>query len=257
MLTDEHFDTLAKRFKIKTFATKLKEICEDSAYARLTFEERMVILIETELAERDSKRISKLNKQARFAHTSACIEDVIYLPERSIDKDYLCRIAKGRYIADNDHLVLISESGLGKSYIAQALGNAACRQMHSVRYVRHADMCMELDIARINGTVSYSKAMLDFEKVEVLIVDDFFTAPISEQNAFDTFEIIEARVDKGSMIIASIIEPNEWHLRIPTKTTADSLLDRLIHRATYIDIKGPNMRKYLAEQKREKEKSGQ
>ena len=255
MLTDEHFETLAKRFKIKTFAAKLREICEGDGYADHTFEEKMAVLIDTELAERNSKRINKLNKQARFACPGACMEDVIYLPGRSLDKDYLNRIARGRYIDDHDHLVLISESGLGKSYVAQALGNAACRQMRSVRYVRHADMCMELNLARTGGSVAYYKAMRELEGVSVLIIDDFFTAPVSEQNIIDTFEIVESRVDKGSMIIASIIEPEEWHLRIPTKTIADSLVGRLIHRATYLDIKGPNMRSYLAEQKREKAKT--
>jgi DNA replication protein DnaC len=249
MLTEEHFDILARRLKIKTFAAKLKEICESDLYLDLTFEEKMVILIETELFERNSKRINKLHKQARFACPQACMEEVVYLPERSLDKDYLNRIAGGRYIDEHDHLVLISESGLGKSYVAQALGNAACRQMRSVRYIRHADMCMALNVARANGSVAYYKAMREFEGVSVLIIDDFFTAPVSEQNIIDTFEIIESRVDKGSMIIASIIEPEEWHLRIPTKTMADSLVDRLIHRATYIDIKGPNMRSYTAEQK--------
>jgi len=251
MLTETHFETLAKRFKVKTFAAKLKEICEgmDSAYAGLTFEEKMAVLIDAELAERDSKRINKLNKQARFACPGACLEDIIYLPGRSLDKDYLNRIASGRYIDDHDNLVLVSESGLGKSFVAQALGNAACRQMRSVRYVRHSDMCMELNVARANGSAAYYRAMRELEGVGVLIVDDFFTAPVPDQNIIDTFEIIESRVDKGSMIIASIIEPEEWHMRIPTKTMADSLVDRLVHRATFIDIKGPNMRRYMAEQK--------
>jgi DNA replication protein DnaC len=255
MLTEEHFEALAKRLKIKTFSDKLHEMCVDSkAYVDMTFEERMVILIEAEIEHRNNTYVNKMNKAARFANPKACLEDIIYLSDRSLDKDYLVRLADGDYINEHDHIVVICESGLGKSFIVQALGNAACRQMRSVRYVRHADLCAELNVARTVAPEAYYGAMRKFEDVELLVLDDFFTTPVSEQNIIDTFEIIEARVDRGSMVIASIIEPEEWHLRIPTKTMADSLLDRITHRSRYIDIKGPNMRGYLAEQKRNKGK---
>ena len=257
MLTEEHFQTLAKRLKIKTFSDKLSEMCNDQkVYADKTFEEKMVILIDAEVEHRNNTYVGKMNKAARFANPAACIEDIIYLPNRSLDKDYLVRLAGGTYIAEHDHIVVICESGLGKSFVVQALGNAACRQMHSVRYVRHANLCAELNVARTVSAEAYYKAMGMFQAVDLLILDDFFTTPVSDQNIIDTFEIIEARVDKGSMVIASIIEPEEWHLRIPTKTVADSLLGRIIHRSCYIDIKGPNMRGYLAEQKRAKKKEG-
>jgi len=258
MLSEEHFQLLARRLKIKTFSEKLLEICTDNkAYADKTFEEKMVILIEAEVEHRNNTYVNKMNKAARFSNPAACIEDIIYLPDRSLDKDYLVRLAAGGYITDHDHIVVICESGLGKSYIAQALGNAACRQMHSVRYIRHADLCAELNIARTVSPEAYYEAMKKFQDVNLLILDDFFTTPVSEQNVIDTFEIIEARVDRGSMVIASIIEPEEWHLRIPTKTVADSLLGRIIHRSRYIDIKGPNMRGYLAKQKQDKAKASQ
>jgi DNA replication protein DnaC len=253
MLTEEHFDALSKRLKIKTFSDKLHEMCTDgSAYADKTFEERMAVLIEAEIEHRNNTYVSRMNKAARFADPGACLEGIIYLPDRSLDKDYLVRLAAGGYIKEHDHIVIICEAGLGKSFIAQALGNAACRQMRSVRYVRHADLCAELNVARTVAPEAYYGAMRRFEDVDLLVLDDFFTTPVSEQNIIDTFEIVEARVDRGSMVIASIIEPEEWHLRIPTKTMADSLLDRIMHRSRFIDIKGPNMRGYLAEQKRGK-----
>jgi DNA replication protein DnaC len=149
---------------------------------------------------------------------------VVYLPERSLDRGYVERLSSCRFLVDHDHIVVISETGGGKSYFIQALGNAACRQMRSVRYVRHPDLCKELNIARKNG--SYYNLMEDFIKCDLLVIDDFFTSPVSEINVVDTFEIIEARVDKGSMIIASLIEPEQWHLRIKTETLADSLVDR-------------------------------
>jgi DNA replication protein DnaC len=250
MLTEEHFKCLASRLRVKTFAALLQEMCEDEigTYIGKTFEERMAILIEAEVDSRDSKRIAKMHKQARFSEPDACIEDIIYLPERSLDKDYMNRLAACRYIKEHNHLIVISESGCGKSYLVQALGNAACRNLHSVRYIRHADLCKEINIARNSGSPKYYEAMKKFGDVKLLIIDDFFTTPISEANTFDTFEIIESRVNSGSLIIASIIDPEQWHLRIPTKTTADSLVERIVRRSKYIDLRGPNMRKYIAEQ---------
>jgi len=112
---------------------------------------------------------------------------------------------------------------------------------------------MQLSIARTDGVVAYSKAMEGFISPDLLIVDDFFTTPMSKQSIVDVFEIIESRVDKGSMILASIIDPEEWHLRITTKTVADSLLGRIVHRAKFIDITGPDMRKHFADERKKKD----
>ncbi|MDR2957428.1 MAG: ATP-binding protein [Coriobacteriales bacterium] len=253
MLLDEtHFAALKSRLRIKAFADKLSEMCEDDSYDGLSFEEKMIILIETEVNSRDDKRILANYKKAGFASPAACMEDIIYMPGRSLDRDRMERLTRCDYIRQADHLVIISESGSGKSFLAQALGNAACRSLFEVRYTRHADMCMELNVARTGGAVDYHRAMLDFISPALLIIDDFFTTPISDQNVIDTFEIVEARVDKGSMILASIIEPEEWHLRISTKTMADSLVDRIVQRAKFIDLRGPNMRKHLAQDTIEK-----
>ena len=251
-LNDEHYSKLTS-FRIRAMAEHLKGILEQGRDKKMTIEECVIEMIAAEESARADRKIARLNKQAGFSSDGACVEDIIYLPGRSLDRGYIERLATGRFIDDHDHLVIISETGGGKSYLTQAFGNAACRQMKSVRYVRHPDMCKELNIARKSG--SYYDLMESFIAVDLLLLDDFFTTSVSEANVIDTFEIIEARVDKGSMVIASLIEPDQWHLRIKTETLADSIVDRIVHRSHYIDIKGPNMREHLSNQRKKRAKA--
>lgn len=250
-LTDEHFEQLTT-FRVRAMAERLHQMVEDGSYNKLTTDECLIELINAEDDARTNRKIARLNSKALFAVPGACTEDIIYLPERKLDKGYIERLATCSYIDDHDHVVIISECGCGKSYIAQALGNAACRKQKSVRYIRHPDLCKELNIARKCG--NYYEVMEGFIQVDLLLLDDFFTSPVTEANALDTFEIIEARVDKGSMVISSIVEPDQWHLCIKTDRLADSIIDRVVHRAHYLDITGPNMREYLNKKRIQKTK---
>ncbi len=248
-LAEEHVTRLTK-LRVRAMGEHLNALMETNRISELTTDECIIELIEAEEEARAARKIAKLNTKAKFSLGKACMEDIIYLPERKLDRGYIERLSTGSFIETHDHIVIISETGSGKSYLTQAFGNAACRQMKSVRYVRHPDLCKELNIARKSG--GYYELMDSFINVDLLLLDDFFTSSITEANVIDTFEIIEARVDKGSMIIASLIEPNQWHLRIKTETLADSIVDRIVHRSHYIDLVGPNMREYLAKQKKEK-----
>jgi DNA replication protein DnaC len=250
ILTKEHIDKLTA-LRMRAMAEHLQMLIDTNRLCELTIDECIIEMIKAEESARSSRKIAKLNAKARFSCAAACMEDIIYLPERKLDRAYIERLSSGSFIEAHDHIVIISETGSGKSYIAQAFGNAACRQMKSVRYIRHPDLCKELNIARKIG--GYYELMDSFINVDLLLLDDFFTSSITEANIIDTFEIIEARVDKGSMIIASLIEPAQWHLRIKTETLADSIVDRIVHRSHYIDLSGPNMRQYLAKQKEEKQ----
>jgi DNA replication protein DnaC len=245
LLEEKHFQMLRTRLRIKTFAALLEEMCESDKWTGYSFEEKMTVLIEAEIESRDNKRIAKNNKQANFSDKSACVEDIIYLPDRSLEKDRIDRLAQCSYIEEASNIVIVSETGGGKSFLAQALGNAACRMLYTVRYVRHSEMCLDLLVARNSGPDAYRKALHAFIKPNLLIIDDFMMSSLTDQNFADTFEVVESRIDRGSMILASIIEPEEWHQRIPTKTMADSLIDRIVHRSRFIDLHGPNMRKHL------------
>lgn len=245
MLTEEHFE-LFKRFRVKAMGDKLREMIDDPCYDRYTFEEKMEILIEAEAVARNDRKVAKLVKQARFKTPSACVEDVLYLPDRTLSKDRVLRLAECRWIEECEVVVLISKSGCGKSFLCQALGNAACRKLIATRYTRLADICEELNRARAAGDGSYYELMDTFKTVELLLIDDFMTTPIETQNAVDLFEIMEARENRRATIIASQLEPNEWYLRIEGELMADSILNRIATGARFIDIEGPNMREYFA-----------
>lgn len=249
MLTEEHFE-LFKQFRVKAMGDKLREMVEDESYDRFTFEEKMEMLIDAEAAARRERKVAKLVKDARFKDPSACVEDVVYLPDRTLAKDRINRLARCEWIDESEVVVVISKTGCGKSFVVQALGNAACRRLIAVRYTRPADICDDLNRARAAQDGSYFEKMDAYKSVALLLVDDFMTTPISTQNSVDLFEIMEAREGRRATVIASQLEPNEWYLRIEGELMADSILNRIATGARYIDLEGPNMREYFAKKKR-------
>ena len=248
MISEEQFD-LFRQFRIKAMGDKLREIVNDDSYDRYTFEEKVEIMLEAEAGARHDRKVAKPIKQAGFKIPSACIEDVIYLPDRTLSKDRMIRYAECAWIENCEVMIIISKTGCGKSFLCQALGNAACRRLIPVRYTRLADICDELNRARGSQDNSYFEKMDLYKTIDLLIVDDFMTTPIATQNAVDLFEIMEAREGRRATIIASQLEPNEWYLRIEGELMADSILNRIATGARYIDLEGPNMRQYFAKKK--------
>lgn len=246
MLTEEDFAKFTA-FRVRAMGQRLREMCEDESYDTWTFEEKVKEMIDAEDAARQARKITKLVREARFKEPAACVEDIIYMPERKLSRDRIARLAECSWVEADEVLVAISKTGSGKSYIAQALGNAACRRLLPTRYVRLADLCCELNRARMAADGSYYRAMDRFKSVKLLIIDDFLTTPIETVNSVDLFEILEAREGRRSTLIASQLEPNEWYLRIEGELIADSILGRVASACRYLDIEGPNMRKWLAE----------
>ena len=152
MLSEEDF-ALFTRWRVGAFGRKLREVCDDETYDDMTFEDKIGMCIDAEIEARDSRKIDKAVRTARFKLKGACVEGIYYLPDRSITRDRIARLATCAWIEARENLVIISESGGGKSYIAQALGVAACRKLMSVRYARLNDMFRELNVARSEGRV--------------------------------------------------------------------------------------------------------
>ena len=252
MLSEEDF-ALFTRWRVGAFGRKLREICEDEAFDDMTFEDKIGACIDAELEARDSRKADKAVRAARFKIKGACVEDIYYLPDRNLTRDRIARLASCAWVEARENLVIISESGGGKSYIAQALGVAACRSLMSVRYARLNDMFREINVARGEGRVY--DALDRFSKPDLLILDDFFTTPIENPlNAVDLFEILESREGRGPTMFASQLEPDQWYLRINSELCADSILNRAVEHAGVLDIKGPNMREHAAGPKAEMEK---
>ena len=202
MLTEEDFARF-KEFRCTAMGNKLREIIDDPAYDSMTFEEKVKEMIDAQVNAKVTNKIQKLNKAAGFKLADACVEEIVYLPERTLSKDRIMRLASCKWVEDNEVVAIISKTGCGKSYIAQALGNAACRNLHSVRYRRLADIFADLNQARAACDGSYYERIDEFKTVKVLIMDDFMTTPITTENAIDLFEILEAREGTGATLIAS------------------------------------------------------
>lgn len=250
MLTEEHFD-LFRQFRIKAMGDKLREMINDAVYDTYTFEEKLEIMLDAEAAARHSRKIEKLIREARYKDPSACIENILYLPERTLEKDRIVRLAECRWIEECGVVIVLSKTGCGKSYLVQALGNAACRKLIPTRYIRLADLFDDIERARFAEDGSYYLKMDAYKTVPLLILDDFMTIPMSTENAITLFEIMEAREHRCATIIASQLEPEQWYLRITGELMADSILNRIATGATYIDLDGPNMREYFAKQKKQ------
>lgn len=242
MITDSHYSEMVS-FRIRAFADKAKDIAQDPSLDRLSFNEKIGLCIEAERLARQDRKTARYHRQARFANPGACIEGIEYLPNRSINRESIERLASCAFIEDKRNVIILSPSGGGKSYISQALGNIACRKGHTVRYIRQAELTRELTIARRNGDIY--ECMDSFKAVDLLVLDDLFLTETPMQAIADLLEIIEARIGKGSLILASQLTPEEWHLRIDTKIVADALLDRMVHNSYIIEITGPNMREHL------------
>ena len=245
MLTEEDFHRFTE-FRCGAMGARLREMVDDPAFDAMTFEEKMKDLIDTEVTSRQERKIAKLVKRAGFKIPDACVEDIVYLPDRKLSKDRILRLSECRWVEDRGNVVIISKTSRGKSYIAQALGTAACRKAHDVVYTRLSDMCGKLNQARDANDGSYYEIISSLKLATLLIIDDFMTTPIKTVNAIDLFEIMEAREGLGATLIASQLEPNEWYLRIEGELMADSILSRIATGATFIDIEGPNMREYFA-----------
>ena len=244
VLSDERL-ALFTKWRVGAFGRKLREVCEDESCDDMTFEEEIELCVDAEIEARDGRKIERAVRSARFKIKDACVEDIYYLPDRSLTRGRVARLASCAWVEARENLVVISESGGGKSYVAQALGVSACRRLMSVRYARLNDMFREINVARTEGRVY--DALDRFSGPDLLILDDFFTTPIENPlNAVDLFEMLEAREGRGSTLIASQLEPDQWYLRINSELCADSILNRVVEHARFLDIKGPNMRKYTA-----------
>lgn len=192
MLSEDDFE-MFKQFRVRAMGHKLREMAEDASYDAMSFEEKMKILIDAEATARRDRKVIRLVKEARFKLPEACVEDIVYLSGRTLSKDRVVRWAQCGWIGGCETMAVISKTGCGKSYLAQALGNATCRRLIPVRYTRLAWICDDLNRARELGDGSYYEALDDLEGVQLLIIDGFMTAPIPTQNAVDLFEIMEAR----------------------------------------------------------------
>ena len=228
--------------KLSVMAAAFKKQLEDKAAAELTFEERFGLIVDAEWTTRKNNRLTRLIRKADFAWPGACLENVDYRPDREIDKALIARLGTCAYIEDHRNIMLLGASGSGKSWIACAFGNAACRSYYTVRYARLPDLLGELAIARAEGT--YYKAMRQLQQVQLLILDEWLLYDVKEGDVRDILEIIDRRHKKGSTIFCSQYDVGGWHEKLGEPTVADAICDRIVHDSYTLVVKGKeSMRK--------------
>ncbi|ADD67549.1 IstB domain protein ATP-binding protein [Denitrovibrio acetiphilus DSM 12809] len=207
----------------------------------LSFDERLRILLEHESLYREDRQLSLLLKKAKLRYTGACIEDIRYRNGRNITKQMMLELGKNDWVRKHRNIIITGASGVGKTYIACALGNSACRNGIKSLYVRLPRLLQELKVARTDG--SYVKVLTQLSKVNVLIVDDWGLDTLNDHERKDFLEVMEDRYSARSTIIATQIPVDKWHDIIGDHTIADAICDRLVHNAEHLQLTGESLRK--------------
>jgi DNA replication protein DnaC len=207
----------------------------------LSFEERLGLLVDRELTERDNRRFKTRLRQATLRLSQACIEDFDYRSPRGLDKSLIAKLATCQWVREHHNLLIVGPTGVGKSWTACALTHSACRQGFTARYVRLPKLFRELAIAKGDGR--YSKLIKDITRVELLVLDDLGVSNLNDDQRRDLLEIFEERYDQRSTIVTSQFPIEHWHELIGDPTLADAILDRLVHNAYKLNLKGESLRK--------------
>jgi len=207
----------------------------------LTFEERLSQIVERECCLRDNRRLTQRLKSATLKQSSACVEDIDYRASRGLIRSVINTLSECQWVRDKHNLLLVGPTGTGKSYLACALSHKACLMGFNVRYVRLPQLLQELQVARGDGR--YTKLMQQLAKVHVLILDDWGLAPLNDAQRRDLLELLDDRYQRSSTIVTSQLPVKHWHESIGDATLADAILDRLIHNAHKIELKGGSLRK--------------
>jgi DNA replication protein DnaC len=226
--------------KLFGFAASFQEYLDQPKKDALAFEERLGLMIDREWSGRSQRRLQRHLAVAKLRH-NACLEDIDYRHPRNLDRSVLQRLSACRWIEEHQNLLVTGPTGVGKTWIACALAHQACRQGFVSLYFRVPRLLQNLHLARADG--SYPRQLLRLAKTSLLILDDLGIAPLDDNGQRDLLEILEDRHGLASTIVAGQVPVNHWHELFSDPTLAEAFLDRLIHNAHRIEMKGPSLRK--------------
>jgi DNA replication protein DnaC len=209
----------------------------------LSREDWLGLLLEREVTARDNQRLGRRLRQAKLRQ-NAVVEDTDFRTPRGLDRALFHKLAGCDWIRQSQHLVISGQTGVGKSWLACALGHKACREGFSVVYRRALRLFGELATARGEGRLP--RLLASLERTRLLIIDDWGPEPLTTEQRRDLLEIVEDRYEKGSLLITSQVPVARWHELVGDPTIGDAILDRVVHRAHRIELKGPSLRKRQA-----------
>ena len=220
--------------RLSTMADAYRSHLQDASLSDLSFAERFGLLVDIEYRTRKNNRLKRLIQQAGFEQGHAHIAGIDYNSRRKLDRDQIEALSSCEYISRTHNIIIMSASGMGKTYLACAFGMAACQQFYSVKYVRLPELLADLAIARGEGV--FKKVLNQYTKVSLLILDEWMLVSLRETEARDVLEIVNARHKRSSTIFCSQFAPAGWHGKIGELTLADAILDRIVHDSYQITI---------------------
>ena len=227
---------------LAAMADALVELQNAPDAAELTREDWLGLLVDREATSRANKRLARRLREARLRQ-SAVVEDVDFRAPRGLDRALFQKLASCEWVRDHHHLVVGGPTGIGKSWLACALGHKACREGFSVLYKRATRLFNDLTQARGEGRLP--RLLTTLERIRLLIIDDWEPEPLNAEQRRDLLEIVDDRDDRGSLLITSQVPVSRWHEVIGDPTLGDAILDRILHRAHRIELKGPSLRRRL------------
>ncbi|MCB0411000.1 MAG: IS21-like element helper ATPase IstB [Bdellovibrionales bacterium] len=240
MLTEQTMEKMIS-MKLYKMAESFKERISRTDHRSLDKSEFIGLLVDDEYQDRQNKKMASRLRTAKFKEVQACIEDVDYKCKRGLLKKDMLELAQHHWIKKHQNISFTGPAGVGKSYLAQALGNNACRAGFSVLYTRVSKLLLTLITSRADGT--YVNKMKKISKTDVLILDDFGITPLEEQHKQDLFEIIEDRHGVGSTVLTAQLPTEHWHEYLGGGMIGDGICDRLLHNCHKLKLQGESYRK--------------
>jgi len=240
MLTQPTVDKLIT-MRLRGMADAFREQQESADLQRLSFDERLGLLIDRQWNWRENRALDRRLRSGRLLGP-ACIEDIDYRTARGLDRQLVRSLTQESvWVREHQHLFLLGPTGIGKTWLARAFAQKACRDGYTALFQKAAELFRGLATARADGT--HSRLLYHLGRIDLLVVDDFCMAPMTEAERRDFLEICDARYQARSTLLASQLPVNNWHAQIGDPTIADSILDRLVHNAHRIDLKGESLRR--------------
>jgi len=239
-----HHPTLDKlqQLKLTGMLRALQEQESIQNIRTMPFEERLGLMVDREMTERDNRRMQTRLRMAKLKQNSA-LEDIDFKTARGLDRSLIMKLAGCEWVAEHLNVLITGATGLGKTFLACALAHKACREGYSSHYVRLTRLFQELDIGRADGR--YAKIMRQFAKTDVLVMDEWGLAVLTDQHRRDLLEILDDRYNMRATIITSQLPIAHWHEAVGDPTLADAILDRVVHNAYKINLSGKTMRKEI------------
>ena len=253
-MLNEQTIAILNSLKLFGMARGLSQRLGDPGHGELSHADFIGLLVQDEKAYRDNRRLGRLLRKARLRQPAA-LEDIDYAHARGLSKQVILELAGTQWLIGHRNVLITGPTGIGKSYIACALGNSAARAGYTVFYTRAPRLFETLQQARGDG--SHLKVLDRLIKVQLLIVDDFLLTPLSEAERRDLLEVVEGRYDVGATVIASQCPIPDWYPAIGDPTLADAVCDRLLHNAYRIELKGDSMRRRQTSPRRTEELSSE